>query len=74
MNVLIIILLLANLGLQAYILLNKKPKKEIHKIIVEKKPKLSDEEKKKQKEMRKHFENLMDYDYDKALKKEEYKG
>lgn len=35
------------------------------------KPKLNEEEKKRQEELRKHFENLMNYGYEDALKKKE---
>lgn len=35
------------------------------------KPQLTDKERKKQEELRKHFESLMGYEYDDALRKKE---
>lgn len=64
----IYILLASVIATQIYIII-KFSKKDVtvHKVVEKK---LTEEEKAKQKKMREHFENLMDYDYEKALKKE----
>ncbi len=65
----IYVLFLIILGLQVYIIYKiSKKNVTVHKVIEKKE--LTEEEKAKQKKMREHFENLMDYDYEKALKKE----
>ena len=63
----LIVLMLCIVVAQAYII--KKISQRgiiVHKVI----DKPSEEEKQKRKKMREHFVNLMDYDYEKALKKE----
>lgn len=68
MNIIICILALLILGIDIYrIYIDRKPK-PIEKV---EKPKLTKEQKKKQEELRKNFENLMGYGYEDALKKKE---
>lgn len=63
MDILAIILLIGILAIDGFKLYRElKPEKK------EKKPKLNKEQQKKQEELRKHFENLMGYDYDEALR------
>lgn len=66
MDILAIILLIGILTIDGFKLYRElKPEREEKKV---EKPKLSKEQKKKQEELRKHFENLMGYDYDEALR------
>ena len=62
--IILLIFLLAMDGFNLYREL--KPRKEIEKKV--EKPKLTKEQKKKQEELRKNFENLMGYGYDEALR------
>lgn len=65
MDILAIILLIGILTIDGFKLYRELKPKEEKKV---EKPKLSKEQKKKQEELRKHFENLMGYDYDEALR------
>ena len=65
-DIIFILLILMTLGILLYVLKQINLLKSIPK--EEKKPKLSKEQQKKQEELRKHFENLMGYDYDEALR------
>lgn len=66
----IYVLFLIILGLQVYIIYKiSKKNVTVHKVIEKKE--LTEEEKVKQKRMREHFENLMGYGYEQALKKKE---
>ena len=69
MDYLIFLLLLVALGIEIYIL--KKDKKVVEYKIVEKPVKLKKEDKEKQEKLRKNFQNMMDYDYEVALKSKE---
>lgn len=76
MEILVIILFgVANIALQIYLI--KTIEGEKVKIPTVEKPheeKLTDEQKKKQEELRKNFENLMGFDYEQALKRSDVKG
>lgn len=67
-DIIFILLILINLGILLYVLMQINLLKCIPK--EEKKPKLTKEEREKQEKIKKHFENLMNYDYEQALKKE----
>lgn len=62
------------IGSQYYLLksLKAKPEKEEPKVVEKPKPaKLTKEQKERQEQLRKSFENLMKYDYNDALNKKE---
>ena len=61
MEIFLIIVLLISVGVNFFLFINqRKPKIEIKE--VKKEPKLSKEEKEKQKKIRESFDNLMNYD------------
>lgn len=69
MEYIILIVLLVIVGCEFYEI-NQKYKEREKKVEKKvEKPKLSKEEQKKQEELRKNFQELMDYDYEKALKR-----
>jgi hypothetical protein len=73
MEIILGILLCVSIGISLGLYFNMKKTTKIPEIEPEKeeKPKLSREERKKREELRKHFENLMSYDYEQALKSKE---
>ncbi len=73
MEILILLMMFYIIGFQFYLLKLVKSSKEVKTIEfkTEEKPhetKLTEEQKKKQEELRKNFDNLMNYDYSQALK------
>lgn len=67
MEILTFILLIGVIGFQFYMFKLITNKEETPKEV----KKLTKEQRKKQEELRKSFENLMNYDYSQALKKKE---
>lgn len=74
MNILItigiLLLLIAVVGFEVFFICAIKVNQEVEEPTVEKpnKAELSEEQKEKQEKLRKNFENLMNYDYNEALK------
>ena len=74
MEIAIFIMMIGIIGFQFYLFkcIKEKPAKEEPKVVEKPKvSKLTKEQKEKQEELRKSFENLMNYDYVEALKKKE---
>lgn len=73
MEIGIFIIMAGIIGFQFYLLKSiKETKKETPKIVEKpKKEKLTKEQKERQEQLKKAFENLMGYDYNEALKKKE---
>lgn len=60
MEIILLILLLISIGINFFLLI--KSEKKINEPKIEKKPKLTREEKEKQEQIKKAFDNLMSYD------------
>lgn len=74
MEILIIICILVQIFLTFYLIMSIKNEKKSG-VIKPQEEKLTDEQRKRQEELKKAFDNLMNYDYNEALKKKEwYKG
>ena len=73
MEIGIFIIMTGIIGFQFYLLKSiKETKKETPKVVEKpKKEKLTKEQKERQEQLKKAFENLMGYDYNEALKKKE---
>ena len=72
MEIVILIVMLGILGFQFYLIKTIKEVPKVEPKIEEKpqKQELTKEQKEKQEKIRNHFENLMNYDYETALKNE----
>ncbi len=66
MEIALIIILSLNLVVQVYQILNRKSTKSV---TIQQKNELSEEEKTKQENIKRSFDNLMNYDYSQALRR-----
>lgn len=66
MEIALIIILSLNLAVQVYQILKSKSTKSV---VIQQKNELSEEEKIKQENIKKSFDNLMNYDYSQALRR-----